>query len=76
MCIFQTSYCKTLLKLPDLPLSNFRVRVVKVEILSSLFRTENAIYRNEAPQLDLGILKVLELALPLKRKKIVPYFGI
>lgn len=69
MCIFQIPYWKTLLKLPDLPLSNFRVRVVTAEILrSSLFCTENAIYRNKAPQLDLGILEMLELSLPLKRK--------
>jgi len=68
MHIFQILTAKHL-QLPDLALSNFRVRVVNTETLrSSLLRTENAIFRNKGPELDLGILEVLELALVLMRK--------
>lgn len=66
MYLFQISYYKTLLKLPDPPLSNFRVRIVSTETLGgSLLSTENGIYRNEGPEVDVGIL---EHALVLMRQ--------
>lgn len=55
MYIFQISYCKTLQKLLDLPLSGIRV-IQTATLGSSLLITENATYRNEGPELDLDIL--------------------
>lgn len=66
MHIFQIFHCKTLSKLPDLSILNFRVRIVNAETLGgSLLSTENGIYRNEGPELYVGIL---EYALVLMRQ--------
>lgn len=55
MCIFSDFLLQNNLKLPDLPLSNFRVRIVNTETLGgSLLSTDNGIYRNERPELDVG----------------------